>query len=116
MALGTAYHFKDSRPSNMYSKKYVNSPLPTRIRPTSWWRLLIDYIRLAIRHINLCIKIKREREFLTKLTDSQLLDINVRRDDADAESQRSFFDVPADRLGLHTETHKNKKSEYRAIR
>ena len=100
----------------MYSKKYVNSPLPTRIRPTSWWRLLIDYIRLAIRHINLCIKIKREREFLTKLTDSQLLDINVRRDDADAQSQRSFFDMPAYRLGLHTETHKNKKSEYRAIR
>lgn len=100
----------------MYSKFIFNATLPTSNRHTIWWHLLINHIRSAINHVNLCIDIKHERENLAKLTDSQLLDINVRRSEADAETQRSFFDVPADRLDIHAESHKNKKSEYTAIR
>ena len=84
----------------MYSKQYIKSPPSTQKRHLFWWWMLVDYFGVTINHIKLCLEIKRERQILTKLTDSQLLDIGVHRSNADAESQRSFFDLPADRPGV----------------
>jgi len=86
----------------MYLK--YTTPQPIRNRHAFWYWLPIYRIRLAITHIRLCIDIKHERQVLAKLTDSELLDIGVHRSRADAESQRTFFDVPAMRMDLHGES------------
>jgi len=87
----------------MYSKNYVESPrVPVRRRGLWRW-MLADYVRRALNRYNLCMEIKREREILAKLTDTELRDIGVHRADADAESRRTYLDVPADRLAVYEE-------------
>jgi len=85
----------------MYSKNFVGSPRVTTRCRSLWQWLLADYIRKAVNRCNLCVEVKRERELLAKLTDSELRDIGVHRADADAESRRQCFDVPVDRLALY---------------
>ena len=87
----------------MYSKNYAESPRATvRRRGLLHW-LLQDFVRRVVNHCNLCMEVRREREILANLTDSELRDIGVHRADADAECRRSYLDVPADRLALYEE-------------
>lgn len=87
----------------MYSKNYVKSPRVTVLRRSLWLWLLADIFKRIYHRCNLCIEVRREREILAKLTDSQLRDIGVHRADADAECRRSYFDVSSDRLALYEE-------------
>ena len=86
----------------MLLKSRIEFTLAVKGRQTLWHWLLNDYIRQVINRSNLYIDVERERKLLAKLTDAELRDIGVHRADADAESRRSFLDVPADRLNLHS--------------
>ena len=46
----------------------------------------------------LALKVRRERRMLLRLDERALKDLGFNRGDAYAEAQRSFWDVPVDRL------------------
>lgn len=70
------------------SEKFLNSPV-------LWIR---DRLRERIRLLALAERIKSERRALSKLSDIELRDIGIHRADADAELERSFWDLPDDRV------------------
>ena len=94
----------------MFLKNSIERPLATKQRYAFLHWLLIDHIRQVIQRVNLCVEIKRERESLAKLSDAELRDIGVHRGDADAESQRTFLDIPADRLSLDLDAGEERRS------
>ncbi|OED40365.1 hypothetical protein AB833_12230 [Chromatiales bacterium (ex Bugula neritina AB1)] len=55
-------------------------------------------VRQAVRYLSLCVQIRKERTVLSRLTDSELLDIGVNRADAEAECRRTCFDIPSNRI------------------
>lgn len=87
----------------MYSKNYVKSPRVTVLRRSLWLWLLTDYCKRIINRCELCLEVRRERNVLAQLTDSELRDIGIHRADADVECRRSYFDVSADRLAVYEE-------------
>ena len=91
----------------MLIKSSAEAPQVTKGRHTFIRWLFIDSIRQliknAIKRTTLCMQIKREREILAKLSDTELRDIGVHRADADAESRRHFSDIPSDRSYLYTD-------------
>ncbi len=87
----------------MYSKNYVKSPRVTVLQRSLWLWLLTDFCKRMISRCNLCMEVRRERDILARLTDSQLRDIGVNRADADVECRRSYFDVSADRVAFYEE-------------
>lgn len=48
----------------------------------------------------LALQVRRERRALLTLDDAALKDVGFSRIDAHAEAQRSFWDVPVDRLRI----------------
>ena len=66
--------------------------------PRSWvervWRLIWkEYKTEGVR-----VQVARERIALLQLTDRELRDIGITRADALREAQRSYYDVPQDRI------------------
>jgi len=93
----------------MYSKDHVEYSQEIEGRHAFLRWLFTEHIRRAIARVTLYFEIKREREILAKLSDSELRDIGVHRAEADAESRRTFFDVPDDRLCLQADLEKGEK-------
>ncbi len=91
----------------MLSKSWIELPQARNRRQVFWRWLLGDYIRRAVSRANLYVAIERERKALSRLSDAELRDIGVHRAEADAESRRVFFDVPEDRLHLHSDADGN---------
>ncbi len=54
----------------------------------------------VIATFRLALQVRRERRALLALDDVALKDVGFSRVDAHAEAQRSFWDVPADRLRI----------------
>lgn len=54
------------------------------IRPMNW-----------LRFIQIVLSVKKTRTALAELTDDQLVDIGLAREEAEAESMRRAWDVPA---------------------
>jgi len=70
------------------------------IRPTN--ASLLNWIGKSVALIALQWQIARERSALARLTDDELRDIGVSREDALRESQRSAFEIPQNRLKRKT--------------
>jgi len=85
----------------MFLKNFVETSRPKAGLPGLWQWMLADPFRQITSYVNLCLAIKRERESLAKLTDSELQDIGIHRGDVDAEVRRSFFDIPEDRMNVY---------------
>lgn len=49
----------------------------------------------AIKFFKLAVAIKKQRKQLKKMSNAQLADIGVSREEAMAEAQKTFWDVPA---------------------
>lgn len=94
----------------MLSRNHVELLHTVRKRHTFWRWLFIDYVRETVNRCALCAQVKRERETLAKLSDAELQDIGVHRADADAESRRSFLDVPADRAGYYLDDGEDRRA------
>jgi len=69
----------------------------TRSGPT---RRMLRFAWRAWLALELALQVRRERRLLAALDDRALKDIGFSRGDAYAESSRSFWDVPPDRLRL----------------
>jgi uncharacterized protein YjiS (DUF1127 family) len=54
------------------------------------WRLILA--------LELAMQVRRERRMLLALDDRALKDVGFRHGDAQVEAQRSFWDLPVDRL------------------
>jgi len=67
----------------------------------------LNWIGKSVALIALQWQIARERSALTRLTDEELRDIGVSREDALRESQRSAFEIPENRLKRKTPQQRN---------
>lgn len=70
----------------------MHSPLRTALLA------LVTWIGRGFALSALLIQIARERRALSRLSDAELSDIGISRDDAKRESRRSWFEIPANRL------------------
>jgi uncharacterized protein YjiS (DUF1127 family) len=71
----------------------------TQSRPsTRSSRRFAGRFRFLLATLWLALQVRRERRALLALDDATLKDLGFNRSDAYAEAQRSFWDVPADRL------------------
>lgn len=75
----------------MRSITHIGSPgRPGRVSWARVWRLPFA--------VGVALKVRRERRMLLRLDDRALKDMGFNRGDAHVEAQRSFWDVPIDRL------------------
>ena len=76
----------------MRSVTHIGSP--SRPGRVSWarrvWRLPLA--------LGVALKVRSERRMLLRLDDRALKDMGFNRSDAHIEAQRSFWDIPVDRL------------------
>jgi len=70
----------------------------TLSRPWSGLRRYGGRIRVLFSTLGLALQVRRERRALLALDDRVLKDLGFHRADLHAEVQRSFWDVPVDRL------------------
>jgi uncharacterized protein YjiS (DUF1127 family) len=70
----------------------------TQSRPATGLSRFAGRIRFLLATLWLALQVRRERRALLALDDAALKDLGFNRSDAYAEAQRSFWDVPADRL------------------
>jgi uncharacterized protein YjiS (DUF1127 family) len=70
----------------------------TRSRPVLGRSRLVAGTQHLVAVLQLALQVRRERRALLALDDAALKDVGFNRLDAHAEAQRSFWDVPADRL------------------
>ena len=61
---------------------------------------LADRVYDVLATLRLAMQVRRERRALLTLDDATLKDVGFSRGDAHAEAQRSFWDVPVDRLRI----------------
>jgi uncharacterized protein YjiS (DUF1127 family) len=77
-------------------RSIVHTASPSRPGRVSWarrvWRLPLA--------LGVALKVRRERRMLLRLDDRALKDMGFDRGRAYNEAQRSFWDVPTDRLRL----------------
>ena len=68
--------------------------------PRPWLRLgrAANHIRQLILAFELALQVRRERRMLSSMDDRALADVGFNRSHAHTEAQRSFWDVPIDRL------------------
>jgi uncharacterized protein YjiS (DUF1127 family) len=76
----------------MRSIAHIGSP--GRSGRVSWARR-VSRLPLAL---GVALKVRRERRMLLRLDDRALKDMGFNRGDAHVEAQRSFWDIPIDRL------------------
>lgn len=67
-------------------------------RPYAGASRVAGYVRRLPHLLALAIEVRRERRMLATLDDRRLADVGFDRGRAQAETQRSFWDLPLDRL------------------
>jgi uncharacterized protein YjiS (DUF1127 family) len=75
-----------------------NIALPLTTRPGSGIGRTTGQIWQFIASLGLALQVRRERRLLASLDERTLKDLGFNRGAASAESDRSFWDLPADRL------------------
>jgi uncharacterized protein YjiS (DUF1127 family) len=88
----------------MFLKNVVERKSGTGNEHSLWRWLISDSIHQLNSYIALCFQIKQERNDLAKLTDAELRDIGIHPADVAAERRRSFFDIPADRRNVYSDS------------
>jgi uncharacterized protein YjiS (DUF1127 family) len=70
----------------------------TLSRPRSGLSRLVRHVGQLVLRVELAMQVRRERRMLSALDDRALKDVGFQRNQAQVEAQRSFWDLPADRL------------------
>lgn len=76
----------------------MSSLSATLSRPWSGLSRLACYARGRFLVFELAMQVRRERRMLAALDDRVLKDVGFQRGEAQVEAQRSFWDLPVDRL------------------
>ena len=72
----------------------------THSRPRLGLATTVGHVRRLIGALGLALHVRRERRMLATLDDRSLKDVGFNPSDASVEAQRSFWDLPVDRLRL----------------
>lgn len=71
-----------------------------RSRPRLSLGQVASHVRRIVLAFELALQVRRERRMLLSMDDRALEDVGFKRGDACAEAQRSFWDLPLDRLRI----------------
>jgi uncharacterized protein YjiS (DUF1127 family) len=70
----------------------------SRLRPQSGLFRFAGYLWRLMLAVELAVQVRRERRMLAALDDRALKDVGFQRGEAQVEAQKSFWDLPADRM------------------
>lgn len=89
-----------SQSSNRTCHKQVHNNLKNQILKSSWLLTTVNAkLEYLVNKLRFSKQIAHERRILSHLTDHQLRDIGLTRDQVDYEAGKGFFDTPSARYG-----------------